>query len=79
MIKNRNENSISGDNYNICRNSQGSPGQSRPAVNDRCSSYLTRYICAVLRPFFVVPYTVSKCRKRPENRVCDSLRSFTTR
>jgi hypothetical protein len=31
------------------------------------------------RPFFIVPYTVSHCRKRPENRVCDRLCSFTTR
>jgi len=55
------------------------PGQSRPAVNDRFLSYLTRFICAVLRPVFVVPYTVSNCRKSPENRVSDRLRSFTIR
>jgi hypothetical protein len=55
------------------------PGQLDPAVNDRFLSYLTRFIGAVLRPFFVVPYTVSNCRKRPENRVSDRLRSFTIR
>jgi len=55
------------------------PGQSRPALNDRFLSYLTRLICAVLRPVLVVPYTVTNYRKRPENRVSDRLRSFTTR
>ncbi len=45
------------------------PDQSPPAVNDRFFSYLTRFICAVLRPVFVVPYTVSNCRKRPETTV----------
>jgi hypothetical protein len=33
----------------------------------------------VLRPFFVVSYTVSNCRRRSENRVSDRLRSFTIR
>ncbi len=60
---------------NLC----GTPGQLDPAVNDRFLSYLTRFIGAVLRPFFVVPYTVSNCRKEPENRVSDRLRSFTIR
>src|SRR5690348_6501295 len=43
------------------------PGQISTAVNDRFLSYLTRFIGTVLRPFFVVPYTVINCRKRPEN------------
>jgi hypothetical protein len=55
------------------------PGQLDPAVNDHFLSCLTRFIGAVLRPFFVVPYTVSNYRKRPENRVSDRLRSFTIR
>jgi hypothetical protein len=33
----------------------------------------------VLRPFFVVSYTVRNCRKRPENGVSDRLRSFAIR
>ncbi len=33
----------------------------------------------VLRPFFFVSYTVSNCRRRPENRVPNRLRSFTIR
>ncbi len=33
----------------------------------------------VLRPFFVVSYTVSNCRRRSENGVSDRLRSFTIR
>jgi hypothetical protein len=68
--------------YALCRRSSFKnfdPGQLDPAVNDRFLSYLTRFIGAVLRPFFVVPYTVSNCRKRPENRVSDRLRSFTIR
>jgi hypothetical protein len=36
-------------------------------------------VVIVLRPFFVVPYTVSSCRKRPENEVSDRLHSFTIR
>jgi hypothetical protein len=55
------------------------PGQSHPAVNDRFFSYLIRFVGTVLRTVFVVPYTVSNCRKSPENRVSDRLRSFTTR
>ncbi len=55
------------------------PGQLDPAVNERFLSYLTRFIGALLRTFFVVPDTVSNCRKRPENRVSDCLRSFTIR
>ena len=49
------------------------PGQLGPTVNERFLSYLTHFICPVLRRCSVVPYTVSNCRKRPENRVSDRL------
>jgi hypothetical protein len=40
---------------------------------------IAHLVVIVLRPFFVASYTVSNCRRRPENGVSDRLRSCTIR
>jgi hypothetical protein len=41
--------------------------------------WIAHLVVIVLRPFFVVSYTVGNCRRWPENGVSDRLRSFTIR
>ena len=41
---------------------------------DRIWPYLTRFISAVLRPFFRAPYTANHCRKRSETRVYGTIK-----